>query len=522
MQATRTRILSLFVFMGFISPVFSQKADIILFNGKIFTADTSRLYVQALAIKGNKILATGNNTAMVQLAAPDTKRIDLMGRTVVPGFNDQHDHAPFKSPIRLQYDYQAFDWDGLSRAAVLDSITKLLPQAKAGEWITGAIGNKVCSDTGMRRLLDSIAPHNPVVLQVWWGHGIVTNQKGLEAAGLNDTLEDPVGGWYVRNGDGKIAVVQENAEAPFWIAANRLNPGAVVQLMEAFGQEQLRGGITTTSFMGTGFTQALAIEVLKKAKIPQRLRIVAWPRTTPEGRQLFEWPVAAMQPTPMSRISGIKYLINHLGPLNYPVDTIRNILQEALTTKRQLMMHISGDSVFARVLGLIKASGTAEQWRPLRVRIEHNMIGDPTAGQRRLLRDYGILVMHTPVYNHGSLLRSLLKDGIMVGMSPDAGFTNPFRDLLIITRQQHDPAENISLEQAVIAFTKTNAYAEFKENEKGTLTKGMLADLVVLSQDIFTVPADQLPATTSVLTMIDGKIVYQQKGLTSRIEVSPF
>ena len=94
-------------------------------------------------------------------------------------------------------------------------------------------------------------------------------------------------------------------------------------------------------------------------------------------------------------------------------------------------------------------------------------------------------------------------------MSPDGGFVNPFLNLAIITSQQKDPAENITMEQAVMAFTKTNAYAEFKEKEKGMLVKGMLADLAVLSQDIFTIPSDKVAATKTVLTMIDGKIVYE-------------
>ena len=95
-------------------------------------------------------------------------------------------------------------------------------------------------------------------------------------------------------------------------------------------------------------------------------------------------------------------------------------------------------------------------------------------------------------------------------MAPDDGYVNLFLNLAIITSQQKDPAENITMEQAVIAFTKTNAYAEFKENEKGMLVKGMLADLAVLSQDIFAIPPDKVAETKSVLTMIDGKIVYQE------------
>ena len=81
-----------------------------------------------------------------------------------------------------------------------------------------------------------------------------------------------------------------------------------------------------------------------------------------------------------------------------------------------------------------------------------------------------------------------------------------------MTSTHANPKENLTVEQAVVAYTKTNAYAEFKEKEKGTLMPGMLADLVVLSQDIFTVPPQQLSATQSVLTMIDGKILYQQPG----------
>ena len=151
--------------------VSGQSADIILTNGKIFTSDNSNLYVQALAIKGNKILATGTNVTIEKLASAKTKKIDLKGKTVVPGINDQHDHEPGGvDVIPLKYDYHDFDnWDGLSKRAVLDSIAKLLLQAKQGEWVGGFIGNTILGDTSMRRSLDSIAPNNPVLLSVFWG-----------------------------------------------------------------------------------------------------------------------------------------------------------------------------------------------------------------------------------------------------------------------------------------------------------------------------------------------------------------
>lgn len=510
--------------------VSAQSADIIFTNGKIFTADTNQLYVQAIAIKGNKIMATGSNAAIQKLATSQTKKIDLKGKTVVPGFNDQHDHPAFEqSPAPLKYSFHEFNFEGLSKVTVLDSIARLLQNSKPGEWITGMIGTQIFFDTSMRRSLDSIAPNNPVTLQIFWGHGIVTNQKALDAAGLNDDTKNPLGGWYERNSDDKISAVQQNAQVPFWWAISKAYPESVVKGMEEYGQEQLKGGITTTLFFGASFSFQTATESLQKASIPQRLRIVPWPRSTPEGRQVSEWPLKETHPTSMSVVSGIKYVIdgtpiegnalrskpyhnrgNGNGRLNYPVDTLREMLRECLVAKRQIMMHITADSSFGIVLNLIKELGTAEQWRPLRVRIEHNTVGDPTPEQRRLMRDYGILMMTTPkvgaIY---SPLRSLIDDGIIVGISPD-GTTNPFFEIMLMTSQQQIPGENITIEQAVIAFTKTNAYAEFTEKEKGMLKKGMLADLAVLSQDIFTIPPDKLTATVSVLTMIDGKIVYQQ------------
>lgn len=526
----KNRASLLFLLLSAFLTSFAQKPDLILYNGKVFTADDKQPFVTALAIQGNKIIGTGTDADVRKLAGSGTKQIDLKGRTVVPGFNDQHDHAAFEfSPAPLSYHYSELNWQGPSKAAVLDSLAGLLPLAKKGEWIAGMIGTNVFFDTSMRRSLDSLAPENPVALQIWWGHGIVTNRKGLEAVGLRDDMHDPVGGWYEHNAEGKIAAIQQNAQAPFWITINKANPDTVVRLMEAFGKEQLRGGITSTLFMGTGFTQSFVTEILRKADIPQRLRIVAWPRSTPAGRQMAEWPVAETHPTPMSVVSGIKYVIdgtpgegnalrkqpyhdrgNGNGRLNYPPDTLRKIFREALSTRRQLLMHITADSSFGIVLKLMAETGSAAQWKEVRPRIEHNTVGPISPEQRQQIRDFGILMMHTPKYGQGSPVRSLLNDGIMVGISPD-GTVNPFFEIFMVTSQQADPAENLTVEQAVKAFTRTNAFAEFREQEKGTLTKGKVADLAVLSQDIFTIRGPQLMGTHSIMTMINGKIVYEEK-----------
>ena len=531
-------LLPFILVIAFSSKGFAQKADIIFTNGKIFTSDTNKLYVRAIAIKGNKIIATGTNDEIIKLADKRTKQIDVNGKTIVPGFNDAHDHPGYFAPIGKFFNQNAdLNSHGLSKSAAMDSIALLLKEAKPGEWIHGLIGTDIFFDTSMRASLDSVAPDNPVALQIWWGHGIVLNQQALEKSRLSDDDKDPVGGWYIRNSSNKITSLQQNAQAPVWIALNESEPANVVKGLRAFSREQLSGGITSVQFMGTGLKAKDAQEEFGKANLAQRIRIMKWQRTTDAGRQSSDWDMKGIKSTPLFTVSGVKYVIdgtpmegNSLhkqaslqpgeknGRLNYPIDTMKQIFKEALNSNDQLMMHITADSSFEVVLSLIQKTAPAKKFYSKRIRVEHNCVGPISDTQKAILKNYNILMMHTPKYCQGSPLRSLYNYGVVIGISPD-GTTNPFFDIMMCTSMQSDPAENLTREQAVIAYTKNNAYAEFKEKEKGTLMPGMLADLAVLSQDIFTIPTGQLPATKSVLTMVDGKIVYEDKREDSQASI---
>jgi predicted amidohydrolase YtcJ len=508
---------------------YSQTADIVLLNGKIFTADTSQLWVEALATKDNTIIATGSSESLKKFIGENTKAIDLKGKTVIPGFNAAHEHPNWYPLIKNSFNYMETDPAGPVSEAVLDSVARLAKVAGPNEWIHGLIGTTVLFDTSMRESLDRLAPNNPVVLQTWWGNGLVVNQNALEASGLYDEDTDPAGGWYVRTpGTNKINTIHQNAQAPVWIALYHSEPTNLLKGLRIYAEEQLQGGITSVQFMGTGFDGEKADAIFREANLPQRIRIIAWPRSTAEGRQLSDWELDSTQPAPLVTISGIKYLFdgtpmegnalrstpypgrpNWYGRLNYTVDTMKQIFKESLTSDRQLMIHVTADSSFSVVLSLMQQLGTGDDWRPKRVRIEHNCVGDLSPAQKETVKDFGILLIHTPKICMGSPLLSLVEYGIVVGIGAD-GTTNPFIDIMMITGMQSNPKENLTIEQAVISYTKNNAYAEFSENSKGTLVKGMFADLAVLSQDIFTIPANQLPATQSLLTIVDGKIVYEQ------------
>lgn len=520
-----------FLLLFFLHPqtkISAQNADIIITNGKIFTSNEDALYVQALAIKGNTIIASGTNEAILELADSKTKKIDVQGKTIVPGFNDAHDHPGWEAPVGKSYTYTEMNPAGPSKKSVLDSVALLVKLARPGEWISGFIGTDVFFDTSMRKALDSIAPNNPVRLQVRWGHGMVVNNKTLQTVELTDDAKDPLGGWYIRNTENKISALQQNAQTPVWLALNASEPDNLIKGLRLFSNEQLLAGITTTQYIGTGLNAAMAGTIFREANLQQRIRIIAWPRSTPEGRQLSDWKTNKNQPTPLTTLSGVKYLIdgspmegnalrkkayhergNGNGRLNYPLDTLKQIYKEALSSDTQLLMHMTADSSFSVVLNLMQEVAGADQWKTKRVRFEHNCVGEISQEQQKILKDFGIVIMHTPKYCQGSPLKSLIDSGVLVGIAPD-GTTNPFYDIMVVTTQQSNPKENISVEQAVISYTRNNAYAEFADKTKGMLKKGMLADLAVLSQDIFTIPVEQIPATKSILTMVDGKIVYEE------------
>lgn len=507
---------------------FAQKADIILFNGKIFTSDTSKLFVEALAIEGNKILAVGTKSSVEKLAVTSTKQIDLKGKTVVPGFNDAHDHLGWFAPVGKNF-YHSFSIPGPNKKEILDTLARLLKDAKPGQWVQEQIGLDVFHDVSVRRkLLDSMAPNNPVLLQNMWGHGMIVNSETLKAVNISDATADPLGGIFEREpGSNRLTgLIYEYGQYFIWQARTVSEPKILIKSLRDYATEEIKYGITTVQNMSSTLQGDAARRIFIEANLPLRTRIIPMPGTSQYGRSLAEWQNKTTQLTPLCYVSGIKYVMDGTpleetacmtkpysdrkdwyGRFNFPIDTIKQILREALNSETQLCMHIVGDSTTKVILTLMKEAAPDSVWRKKRVRIEHGD-GITTEAVIQEVNDMGIIVAHTPQYDFYNHLRSLIARGITVTFAPD-GLTNPFQNILIVTTQQHDSSENITREQAVIAYTKNAAYAEFANDKKGTLTPGKLADLVVLSQDVFTVPVEQLPTIHSILTIIDGKVVYQ-------------
>jgi predicted amidohydrolase YtcJ len=265
------------------------------------------------------------------------------------------------------------------------------------------------------------------------------------------------------------------------------------------------------------------------------------PMTTADGRDLSERTALEKARGPLTEISGTKWILDGTplerlaalrepysdspgwhGRVDFPPDTIRAMLREAVESGQQPLLHIVGDSTMALALHLMMEVAPDSVWQRLRPRVEHGegLMPDLVPLARRL----NVTVVQNPTHfalgpayaaRYGAerggkmqLFRSLTAAGVRIAIGSD-GPQDPFLNLMLATMHPDNPAEAVTLEQAVTAYTLGSAYAEGRESEKGSLTVGKLADLAVLSQDIFAIPAGKLPGTTSVLTLVGGRVVHE-------------
>jgi predicted amidohydrolase YtcJ len=519
--------------------------DLILFNGKIFTSVVARPYVEALAIRGERIVATGDTKTIRSMAGPKTNLIDLRGGTAIPGINDAHHHFQL-GPPEVDVDLKTMNptW-----AQVKDGIVAAIAKNPPNSLISVTIGFQVFGDTSIDRdALDQIAPHNPVSLETFTGHGLILNTAGLRFYNISESQPDPMGGRFERDAKGRLTgTLREYAILNIMRAAADRVPdsAAVVQIRQQL-EEEAKYGVTSVQELAVLIPPARAVSLLESIPTQIRVRVVRMPGTNAAARDIDEGKGVPAHPASLITVSGSKWLADGVGvegtftprgawklpakppfdslltdlPLEFPKEEYRAMLQESLKNNDQLLLHISGNLSAETVLDAIDASGGKSVWNGRRLCFEH---GDGIfPDQFARIKEDGIIVVQNPIhlapivppgvvaFEKGQPLKSLLAAGIPLALGSDAP-TNPYLDIMFATNPGNRPSEAITREQAVIAYTLTSAYAEFAEKEKGSLESGKLADLAVLSQDIFTVPAEDLPKTVSILTLVGGKVVYKVK-----------
>jgi len=519
----------------------AQAPDLVLVGGKVFTADTARPWAGGVAIRGDRIVAMGTTAAMRALAGRGTRIIDVGGRVVTPGFNDAHDHISAGSPgVEIALGGGMADLPG---SQVLDSLRAAVARTPAGTWIRGSVWIRAFEDSALRRpALDRVAPNHPVFLMTGWGHGVVVNTAAMQVFGLREDAANPVGGWYERDARGRLTGRAD--EYAGWDMRRKLRAlvpeSTMVENLRGFARRELQLGITSVQDMSINFEPATAARVFAAADLPLRVHVFKFPIPRANSLNAGEWDGVPARPAPMVVIRGKKWILDGTpldglwltrgpqrgrpgwhGRLDFPLDSLRAMLAEALRTREQIAFHVLGDSGVAIVLSLMESLAPDSAWQPLRVRFEHGGIVAPRDLWPRAVAKGIVIVYNLQLAPPPAIARTLPKavlDTMEAGMAPvvfrsfpmglgsDAVARSPFAGLhaeLSLPYPTHP-----SREMLVRAYTWGSAFAEFAEREKGVLAPGMLADIAVLSQDIFTVPVDALPRTESVLTLLGGRIVW--------------
>jgi hypothetical protein len=541
-------------------------ADLILAGGRIFTADAARSWAQAIAVRGERIVAIGGDRAVMALAGPRTRVIDLRGRAVTPGFGDAHSHPSHGGLARIRCELH--DAHGLE--AYLDIIATYAREHPAAEWIQG--GGWSMSDfpggRPHRELLDRIVPDRPVLLSSRDGHDAWVNSRALELAGIDrDTPQPP---------DGRIVVLPDGtpmgtlSEGAIGLVGRLVPPVAPDDLRRGLleGQRYLHSlGITNwqEAIVEPGDQDAY-VALAQAGELTGRVVGALWwdrargieqieelaerrargraGRFAPDAVKLMQDGViengTAAMLQPLLDLEG--HQTDNTG-ISF-VDPA--VLNEAVTRLDALGIqphfHAIGDRAVREALDAVEAARRANGWSDTRPHIAHLQFIHPDDLPR--FRQLGVIAnaqtywaVHEPQMDELTLpllapevaarqypLRSLLRHGATLAMGSDWSVStpDPFAQVEVAVTRMADysrganppfmPEEAIELVDALTAFTAGSAYVSHLD-EAGTLAVGKLADLAVLDRDPFDPGAGPIGDTRVVATFVGGAAVYEDPSL---------
>lgn len=495
--------------------------DLVLRGGQIVTGDPSSPMVEALAIRDGRIIALGTDAEIATRVGQGTRVIRLDGRTVIAGINDAHDHigdTPFGTEAVIATPPMADP----PLADVVDAVRRAASSAPEGGWVRAVVGQSVMQAApGSILAVAEAGGDHPVLLSAWWGHGVIVTPLGLKALQIDGNIINAIGGVYERDEAGYLTGKLE--EYAGWAALEYLHSqagaAATNDALQAYGSRRLREGVTSVQIMAGYQEPDRFLSALDAAALPLRLRVVAFPLPDTHGDGTQLWAELPFRSKNRVTVSGVKWILDGTpieqlafmtspypgrpdwyGRPNFSEDHLRTQLSAALNGGEQILLHVVGDAMAEQVLTVMEDMAPPERWAPLRVRFEHGngLTGARIARAKRL----GIVIAQP---RPTSPIRAWTEAGISVAYGSDMGFP-PFAAFAQMTNPTNP--NSVSREVGLAILTKWPAFAEFAEERKGILAPGMVADLVVLSQNPLTTAQDRLPATHSIMTIVNGEIVH--------------
>lgn len=537
-------------------------ADFIVRNAKIWTVDKNQPAAEAVAVLGERIVAVGSNDSVEAWHGPNTRIVDASGKLLLPGFNDSHVHFVDGG---LALDSVQLN-DATSAQEFARRIADRSKNAAKGEWVTGGDWDETKWNPAVmpsKELIDPLTPDTPVFVSRYDGHMALANSVTLRLAGITAQTPDPPGGVIVHDAQGNPTGALKDAAMDYvYKIAPPLSHDARLKAVKRALAHAASLGVTSVQHMNPDYADiAVYSELLERGELTAR--IYAAP-LIPSVEDQAKIGIRHAFGGPFLRIGALKaYADGSLGsstayffepfsnqPGNrgllsdemHPVSLMRERMLKADAAGLQICTHAIGDQGISIILDLYSEVAKAHGESDRRFRIEH--------AQHMAAKDFDrfaqlhVIASMQPYHaiddgrwaegrighdrtSRTYAFRTFLDHGVRLAFGTDWNVAplNPMLGLYAATtRATLDgknpngwfPEQKLTVAEAVEAYTMGSAFAEFQENEKGSITTGKLADMVLVSDDILHMDPVKIREVKVLTTWVGGKIVWDAAGKSDR------
>jgi len=533
--------------------------DLLLINGKVWTGTADGTFVEAVAVRGNRIDRVGTTADLSSMTGAGTQIIDLNGRLVIPGFNDAHIHFLGGSIGLTEVDL----FNASNPSGVVAEVNRYAEAHPSKAWITGRGWQYTWFKSGLPTFeeLAGINSDRPVLLTAYDGHSAWANAKALELAGITANSEVP--------GYGRIIIdSQKQITGALLEDAQNLVEKIIPEPTRTEKLDALRLGLERAASFGitslqnaSGSMEELALykELLKNGELTVRYAaaLSVNEHTTPEQIEAFRQERELLSQNPYLRADAIKFMLDGVieshtaamllpyddapgvtGDFAIPLEAYKSQVMACDKAGFRLYTHAIGDRAVREALNAYEAAAKQNGKRPRRHRVEHIETISPDDVPR--FAQLGVLASMEPIHADPATMdvwqkaigaerlpfsfawASMLSAGAKLVYSsdwPDCIDLNPIHGLHVaVNRRTTDgypeqgwvAGQKIPLADALLAYTYMGAYSSFEEGVKGQIKTGMLADLVVLSDDLFTIDPMKIGSTKVDVTIFDGRVIYER------------
>lgn len=531
-------------------------ASLVLLHGKIWTAAEAQPRAEAVACRGNHIAAVGSNDEIRQWIGPGTQVIDLGGKLVLPGFNDAHVHfvsgGASLASVQLR--------DTKSEDEFRARIAAFAAKQPAGRWVTGGNWdheNWTPARLPTHQLIDAASAGHPVFVNRLDGHMALANSQALKLAAITRDTPDPPGGTIVRDAQGEpTGVLKDAAMGRVYGAMPAPSEDEIAEAVRAAMRYAAANGVTSVQDMSAS-PESLRVyqSLLGRGELTVRISghqpLASWQRLAAVGLHAAfggaQLQIGALKGFADGSLGSTTALFfepyldapSTSGLANDEMIPESKMLNHILSADRaglQVVIHAIGDKANHTVLGMYEEAERQGGARDRRFRIEHaqHLRGDdiPRFGKLHVIasmQPYHLIDdgrwaekrIGAERAKGSYAFRTLLDSGAVLAFGSDWEVA-PMEPLMGIyaaaTRRTLDgkrpggwiPEQKISVAEAIRAYTMGSAYASFTEKTKGSIEPGKLADLVVISDDILSVPPESIEKARVAMTIFDGKVIYER------------